>query len=154
MNWLKLVISILLCQSAGIIGSFFTRESITTWYAGLIKPQFNPPNWVFAPVWMILYLIIGISFYLIWNKSNDKNIFIPVILFIIQLVLNSAWTIIFFGLKSPLLAFFEILILWILIILCIFKFYPVSVTASFLLIPYLIWVTYAAVLNYSLWKLN
>jgi len=154
MNWIKLISSIVICQIAGIIGSFFTAKNIPVWYAGLKKPVFNPPNWVFAPVWITLYLLMGVSFYLIWIKSAEKDIKIPVILFIAQLILNSFWTIIFFGLKSPGFALFEILILWILILLCIIEFYPVSVTASLLLIPYILWVTYASILNYSLWRLN
>ncbi|HEY5536410.1 MAG TPA: TspO/MBR family protein [Ignavibacteria bacterium] len=154
MNWIKLISSIVICQIVGIIGSFFTAKNIPVWYAGLKKPVFNPPNWVFAPVWITLYLLMGVSFYLIWIKSAEKDIKIPVILFIAQLILNSFWTIIFFGLKSPGFALFEILILWILILLCIIEFYPVSVTASLLLIPYILWVTYASILNYSLWRLN
>lgn len=154
MNWLKLFISIIICQIAGIIGSLFTSKSISTWYAFLNKPSFNPPNWIFAPVWIFLYILMGISFYLIWVKEDVKNFGFLLSLFIFQLVLNSFWTIIFFGLQSPLYAFIEIMVLWVSILLCIIFFFPVSKTSFALLIPYIIWVSFAAILNYSIWKMN
>jgi translocator protein len=150
----KFVISIVMCQLAGVIGSLFTASSIPTWYATLIKPSFNPPNRIFAPVWIFLYILMGISFYLIWIKKDLPNFGLLLSLFIFQLVLNSFWTIIFFGLKSPLFAFVEIIVLWITILMCIILFYKVSKISSVLLIPYLLWVTFAAVLNFAIWKLN
>jgi translocator protein len=143
-----------MCQVAGIIGSLFTVKSITTWYTALNKPSFNPPNWIFGPVWITLYILMGISFYLIWIKSDVPNFGLLFSLFLFQLVLNSFWTIIFFGLKSPLFAFIEIIILWIAILCCIIFFYQVSKISSVLLIPYILWVTLAAVLNFAIWKLN
>ncbi len=154
MNWFKLIISIVVCQFAGIIGTIFTRKNITIWFSNLNKPEFNPPDWVFAPVWITLYFLMGISFYLIWNNVNNPATKTAIIIFIFQLVLNSLWTIIFFGLKSPGIAFLEIIVLWIFILICIIQFYPISITASVLLIPYLIWVSFASILNYSIWKLN
>jgi len=154
MNWIKLIISIVGCQFAGIIGSFFTRKSIPVWFSNLKKPEFNPPDWIFGPVWITLYLLMGISFYLIWKNEDNPSIKTAVVVFIFQLVLNSLWTIIFFGLKSFGIAFLEIIVLWIFILICIIQFYPISVTASVLLIPYLIWVSFASILNYSIWKLN
>jgi len=153
-NWIKLIVSLIICQLAGVIGSLFTASSIPTWYAALNKPSFNPPNWIFAPVWIFLYILMGISFYLIWRKSDIPNFGLLMSVFIFQLVLNAFWTIIFFGLKSPLYAFIEIVVLWVSILYCIITFYRVSKTASVLLIPYLLWVSFAAVLNFSLWKLN
>jgi translocator protein len=143
-----------MCQLAGIIGSLFTTSSIPTWYATLIKPSFNPPNWIFAPVWIFLYLLMGISFYLIWIKSNNPNFSFLMSVFLLQLVLNAFWSIIFFGLKSPLFAFVEIIVLWLTILICIILFFRISKISSYLLIPYLLWVSFAAVLNFAIWKLN
>lgn len=153
-NWVKFVISILMCQLAGIIGSLFTSSSIPTWYATLNKPSFNPPNWIFAPVWISLYVMMGISFYLIWRKSGIPNFGFLMSVFIFQLVLNAFWSIIFFGLKSPGFAFLEIIFLWLAILMCVIYFFKVSKISSFLLIPYLLWVGFASVLNYFLWQLN
>ena len=151
-KWIKLIVSILICQIAGIIGSIFTTPSITTWYADLQQPAFSPPNWVFGPVWITLYTLIGISLYLVWNKK--KNIKIPLTLFFIQLILNSIWSIIFFGLQNPFYALIEIIILWITILLTIINFYKVSKKAGLLLLPYIIWVSVATILNYYIWILN
>lgn len=153
-KWLKLITSLLICQLAGIIGSLFTTPNIPTWYATLNKPVFNPPNWIFAPVWLSLYVLMGISFYFIWAKSDVPNFGFLFSLFLFQLVLNAFWSIIFFGLKSPLYAFVEILFLWLSILLCIIFFYRVSKTASVLLIPYILWVSFAAVLNFGIFVLN
>jgi tryptophan-rich sensory protein len=153
-EWFKLVVSIVMCQLAGIVGSLFTVKSIPTWYAALNKPSFNPPNRIFGPVWIFLYILMGISFYLIWINSDSGNFGLLLSLFIFQLVLNSFWTIIFFGLKSPGFAFVEIVVLWVAILVCIILFFQVSKISSFLLIPYLLWVTFAAILNFAIWKLN
>ncbi len=153
-KWLKLITSLLICQLAGIIGSLFTTPNIPTWYATLNKPVFNPPNWIFAPVWLSLYVLMGISFYFIWTKSDVPNFGFLFSLFLFQLVLNAFWSIIFFGFKSPLYAFVEILFLWLSILLCIIFLYRVSKTASVLLIPYILWVTFAAVLNFGIFVLN
>jgi translocator protein len=152
-NYFKLISSIVICQFAGILGSFFTVSSISTWYVTLNKPFFNPPNWIFGPVWITLYLLMGISLYLIWhNNTNDSK---PAwVVFFIQLGLNALWSLLFFGLKSPLLAFIEITFLWLFIVLTILFFYPHSKTASYLLIPYLLWVSFASVLNFSIFYLN
>jgi benzodiazapine receptor len=155
MDILKLVASIIICQFAGFIGSIFTRASIPTWYAGLTKPSFNPPNWVFAPVWTLLFLLMGISAYLVWQQGlENKDVRVSLLIFGIQLVLNVLWTFLFFGQRSPLYAFVEIIILWIAIALTIFFFLQISRTAGLLLLPYLLWVTFAAVLNFSILKLN
>ncbi|MDW8114658.1 MAG: TspO/MBR family protein, partial [candidate division WOR-3 bacterium] len=113
---LKLLISILICQGAGILGSIFTTPSIPTWYRQLIKPPFTPPNWLFAPAWTLLFLLMGISLYLVWEKGlKDKEVKKALLIFLIQLVLNILWSFIFFTLKSLLFAFIEIVILWIAI---------------------------------------
>ena len=152
---LKLVISLAFCQLAGFIGSLFTTPSIPTWYAALNKPAFNPPNSIFGPVWTTLFLLMGISAYLIWRKGvHDKNVKIALLIFIVQLLLNVTWSFLFFGLHSPSSAFFEIIILWLAILVTVFSFMKISKPAGILLLPYLLWVSFASVLNFSLWKLN
>lgn len=154
-NFLKLVLSILICQLAGITGALFTAGSVSGWYATLIKPSFNPPDSVFAPVWTVLYLLMGISMFLIWKEGlRNKEVRNAFILFIVQLVFNTLWTIIFFGAQSVTGGFIVILILWILILICIFRFLRISKTAGMLLIPYFLWVAFAAVLNCYIMILN
>jgi benzodiazapine receptor len=153
-NWLRLLASIIVCQAAGAIGSVFTVPSIPTWYASLVKPSFNPPSWVFGPVWTFLYLLMGISLYLVWEKIGKKGVKEALGVFGLQLLANAAWSIIFFGLKDISSALVEILILAALIIITIYKFYRVDRRAAYLLAPYLLWVTFASFLNLSLWSLN
>lgn len=147
-SWPKLVISIILAQSAGFLGSFFTISAIPTWYALLNKPLFSPPNWIFGPVWIILYTLIGISLYKIWIKKGDLK------LFAFHLFLNAIWSPVFFGLKNLGLAFLIIVIMDISLILIIKKFMRINKIAGYILIPYLIWISFASILNLSLWKLN
>jgi tryptophan-rich sensory protein len=153
-NIVKLIVSIVIAQLAGIIGSLFTITSSNSWYANLIKPSFNPPNWIFGPVWTLLYLLMGVSLYLIWVSKNSRNRKIGLYLFFTQLVLNSLWSILFFGLQNPLFAFIEIIILWLAILLTIIYFYKVNKKAAYLLIPYILWVTFATILNFSIFILN
>ncbi len=149
----KLLVSIGVSLGAGAIGSFFTISSIPTWYVTLNKPIFSPPNWIFAPVWTTLYILMGISLYLVWiSKSKLKQRGTTV--FFIQLGLNVFWSLIFFGLKNPPAAFFEIIALWIAILLTIKTFYKISKLAGNLLIPYILWVTFAAALNAMIVLLN
>ena len=151
----KLISSILICQLAGIIGSVFTSSSVSTWYAALQKPSFNPPNWVFSPVWITLFVLMGISLYLIWDKGiKSKYSKIAVIIFGAQLVLNILWSVLFFGLRSPLSAFIEIIFLWTAILVTIIYFFKISKPAAYLLIPYILWVSFAVILNYSILILN
>jgi len=152
---LKLVISLLICQLAGIIGSFFTRPSIPTWYATLGKPLFTPPNWLFAPVWVALFAMMGVSLFLVVRK-NLKNAQVKLALgiFGVQLILNIVWSMVFFGLRSPLAGFIEIIVLWIAILLTIIYFSKLSRAAGLLLIPYFLWVSFAAILNFSIWRIN
>lgn len=150
-----LAASIIICLMAGFIGSVFTIDSIQTWYPGIEKPFFNPPNWVFGPVWTTLFVLMGISLYLVWSrgiKTNDAKIALT--LFSAQLALNVLWSIIFFSMKSPLYAFIEIIILWTAILFTIINFYKISKTAGYLLVPYIMWVSFAAVLNLSIVLLN
>jgi benzodiazapine receptor len=152
---MKLAISIIICLAAGFIGSIFTNRSIPIWYESLKKPSFNPPGWLFGPVWTALFILMGISLFLIWQKGlNYNGVKIALIVFGIQLILNILWSILFFGLRAPLAAFIEIIILWILILMTILIFYPISKTAALLLLPYILWVSFASILNFSLWRLN
>ncbi len=148
-----LIFTVLLSEGAGILGSFFTFSSIPTWYTTLVKPSFSPPNFVFGPVWTALYALMGISLYLVWtSKAKSKQYAIK--LFFIQLGLNTFWSIIFFGLKNPGLAFIEIIALWVAILLTIKAFQKISKKASYLLYPYFAWVSFATILNFSIWALN
>jgi translocator protein len=149
-----LMLFLLICQLPGLIGSYFTVSAIPVWYAGLNKPWFNPPNYLFGPVWFMLYVMMGVSFFMIWNTAAEFQKKTAVIIFSIQLVLNALWSIIFFGMKNPGLAFFEIVVLWLFILLSIITFHPLSKKASYILIPYLLWVSYASVLNFAIWRLN
>jgi tryptophan-rich sensory protein len=155
MKWSKLILSIIISQLAGLIGAFFTTPSIHTWYATLVKPSFNPPNWVFGPVWTILYTLIGISLYLVIKDGiGSKEKKFALIVFSIHLILNSLWSILFFGMKNPFLAFIEILILWGLIFYTMLLFKRIDQKTVYLLTPYLLWVSFAAILNFSIWRLN
>ena len=150
-----LILAVLICQGMGLIGSLFTTPAITSWYAGLIKPSFNPPNWIFAPAWILLYTLMGIAAFLIWNRRNGKKkIKTALVLFSVQLVLNSLWSIIFFGLHLPQYAFLEILVLWFFILLTLLSFYKISKPAGLLLLPYILWVSFATILNLSIMILN
>ena len=152
---LKLVVSILLCQLAGVIGGLFTASSVNTWYATLNKPSFNPPNWLFSPVWITLYFLMGIALFLVWRKRRQaENVKIAVYLFGVQLILNILWSLLFFGLKMPLLALIEIIILWGFILITLQKFKKISKLAGYLFVPYLLWVSFAVALNFFLWSLN
>lgn len=150
-----LILFVLVSEFAGIIGSLFTFSSIPTWYASLVKPAFSPPNYIFGPVWTILYFLMGIAAYLVWQKqTKNKKVKYALKLFFIQLALNALWSIIFFGLKNPSLAFAEIFVLWYLILQTTKAFYKISPLAGKLFIPYLAWVTFAAILNLSIATLN
>ncbi len=152
---LKLVVSIIICLLAGFLGSIFTAPSIPGWYVTLIKPSFTPPNWVFAPVWTGLYVLMGISAFLVWRKGLDNRLVNSGLrVFILQLILNTLWSFLFFGLRSPLLGFLEIILLWICILLTILSFFRVSKAAAILLLPYILWTSFAAIFNFSLWRLN
>lgn len=151
-SWKKLGLSILLTQGAGGIGAIATTPKIASWYSSLIKPTFSPPNWLFGPVWTILFLMMGVAFYLVWTK--EKRHVLPMVIFGTQLVLNVLWSFLFFGAESPGLAFVEIIALWIAIAATILAFEKVSKTAAWLLVPYLFWVSFASVLNAAIFQLN
>ncbi|MEP7318210.1 MAG: TspO/MBR family protein [Panacibacter sp.] len=151
---MKLFLSLAITLTVGGIAGFATATAIDTWYIYLNKPSFNPPNSLFAPVWTILYILMGIALFLVWKlpKSNLRNRAITI--FFVQLVLNFLWSFIFFNMHQVGWALIDILLLWIAIILTMFAFAPLSKTAFWLLSPYLLWVSFASVLNYSIWHLN
>jgi len=177
-NLFKLVVSITICELAAAIGADFTGSAIDSWYKALNKPFFNPPDWLFGPVWTIIFVLMGVSLYLVWikkwepkNKINFKgkkpwnslsekflsgswqkaNI---ILIFSTQLVLNILWSVVFFGMHYTGLAFFELLMLWFAVIFTIINFYRVSRAAALLLLPYILWVSFAGILNYFIWILN
>ncbi len=153
--WIKLTVSIGVSLLAGAIGSIFTTSSIGDWYAYLQKPELSPPNWLFGPVWITLYILMGIAAALVWQKElRDNQVKRALSIFILQLVLNTLWSIIFFGLKNPGLALIEIIIMWLTILWTIISFYKVSRPAAYLLLPYILWVSFATYLNYAIWRLN
>ena len=149
---LKIAFFIVFCEVAGLIGSIFTTPSVSTWYASLNKPAFSPPNWIFGPVWSFLFLLMGISLYLLWEKKVKAKT--ALILFGMQLVLNIFWSVIFFGLKNPTLALIEIIFLWIFILLTTLYSLKTSKLAAKLFIPYLLWVSFASFLNLQIVLLN
>ena len=151
----NLLLCIIICEVAGIAGSVFTIPSIPVWYASLQKPGFSPPNWIFAPVWTALFALMGISLYLVVKQGLGKReVRTAVFVFAVQLALNAIWSFLFFGLQNPYLGLVEIAILWVAILLTTTKFYPIDRRASYLLVPYILWVTFAAFLNCSIWMLN
>lgn len=153
--FLKLILAIAFSELAGILGSFFTIPAISGWYQELIKPEFSPPNSVFAPVWTILFLMMGIASFLVWQKGfNKKNVKVALIVFLGQLALNIFWSIVFFGWRNPGGAFIEIVFLWLAIAATIFYFARVSRASAWLLLPYIIWVSFAGYLNFQIWMLN
>ncbi len=150
----KLLASLLLPFIAAVIGSLFTFSAIPSWYQTLHKPIFTPPNGIFGPVWTILYILMGISFFLVWQSKNKKNKLPAYYLFFIQLILNALWSIIFFGLHALFSSVICILALWMFIFLTILFFYKFSKTASVLLIPYICWVSFASLLTFFIYSLN
>ncbi len=152
MNITKLIISVAIPLIAGFIGSIFTSSKIPSWYATLNKPAFNPPNWIFGPVWTTLFVLMGIALYLVWTSGKTSNA--ALWFFGIQLGLNVLWSIFFFGMQSPLIAFVDIIILWFAILATIISFYSISTTASYLLVPYILWVSFATILNWKIMIMN
>ena len=148
--WLALVGFIVLCEAAGLAGTAFTMSAIPEWYAFLAKPEFSPPNWLFGPVWTLLYFMMGVAAWLVWRRAGA----VALKVFWLQLALNALWTPLFFGLRSPLLGFVCIAALWLAIVWTIAVFWRVSRPAAVLLLPYLAWVSFASILNLSIYMLN
>jgi len=154
-KFIKLICSVSVCLLTGFMGSFVSIDSVRTWYADLSRPSFTPPDWTFGVVWPILYVMMGISAFLIWNKGLDKKrVKAALGLFVLQLVLNGLWTPIFFGLHMIAIALVEIVLLWVAILLTIIAFWRISKLSTIFLFPYILWVSFAVVLNAALWYLN
>lgn len=154
-NIIKFLFAMAISGLVLAIGSVFTSSSVDVWYSSIVKPSLNPPAWVFGPVWTTLYILMGIASFLVWKKGwNRKDVKIALSIFVVQLVLNALWSIIFFGLRSPGGAFIEIIFLWLSILATIISFAKISKVAFWLLIPYIIWVSFASYLNYSIYVLN
>ena len=152
--WLGLIVLLVVCFAAAGIGGAVTTPKIATWYAALAKPSWNPPNWIFGPVWSVLYLCMAIAAWLVWRQGGLAGAATPLALFAVQLVLNLAWSWLFFGFENPGLAFVDIILLWAAIAATMVAFWFRSAIAGILFVPYLAWVSFAAVLNFVVWRLN
>jgi tryptophan-rich sensory protein len=153
-KYLILGISIILPLAIGFTSGLVTSENIPTWFASLKKPWFNPPNWIFAPVWTTLYILMGISSYIIFIKENSLSRFRSLYAYLVQLVLNFFWSIIFFGMHRPDFSLIEIVVLWFSILITILNFGKLSKMAAWLMVPYITWVTFATILNFHFVILN
>lgn len=153
MRLLPLIISILIAQVAGVIGSFFTVASVGDWYADLVLPSVAPPSWLFAPVWVTLYTLMGIAAYLVWQRRSVGGRR-ALTVYGVQLVFNAMWSAIFFGLRNPGMAFAEIILLLLLIVFTTIVFWRIDHRAGWLFMPYLVWVGFASYLNFAIWVLN
>lgn len=154
-NSLKLILSILLPLAIGALSGFFTVTGVGSWYQTIQKPSWNPPNWIFGPVWTSLYILMGIALYLVWKSDAAPALKrMAILLFSVQLVLNFFWSLIFFNQHAIGWALVEIIILWLAILVTIFVFARISNAAAWLLVPYISWVSFASILTYTIWKLN
>lgn len=157
MNKITRILAVVVtCLAIGYFSGIVTRSSVDTWYPTLVKPSFNPPNWVFAPAWSLLYLLMGVAAGLVWDRIEYEKEAVKkaLVFFAIQLALNALWSYLFFGLMNPLLALLEVFVLWLMIYETLLKFIKINKVAGYLLVPYLLWVSYATVLNASIWWLN
>ena len=149
-----LVVSIVICFAAAGLGSLATTPNLPDWYADLAKPSWNPPSWIFGPVWTVLYLMMAVAAWLVWRQGGFARQRLPLSLFVVQLGLNTLWSVLFFGMQNPGAAVIDILLLWTAILLTLIAFWQRSRWAGTLLIPYLVWVSFATALNVSIWQLN
>lgn len=153
-KWMSWIVFVATSFGAAAVGAFFTNSSVKTWYPGLLKPAGTPPSWVFGPIWSVLYLLMATAAWLVWQERQIHNVWLPLGLFFGQLVVNVAWSGIFFGLRRPGLALLNIVILLLTIVLTAISFSEYSRSAFWLMLPYLIWVAYASYLNLGIWRLN
>jgi len=152
--WPSLVVFIAICLVVQLAGGILTGTSVDTWYPTLEKPKWNPPGWVFGPVWTVLYVSMAFAGWLIWRQRSLRNVRPALVLFGIQLSLNLVWSVLFFGMRNPMLAFYDIILLWVAILLTTIAFWRLRPKAGLLLLPYLAWVGFAALLNFSIWRMN
>jgi tryptophan-rich sensory protein len=148
---LSLSVFVLACTATATSGAFFRPDA---WYRQLAKPSWQPPDWLFAPAWLVLYATIAFAGWLIWQQWGVEGVGLALTIYAVQLVLNALWSAIFFGLRRPDLAFLEVVCLWLSVVATIAAFYPIDKTAAYILIPYLCWVSFAAALNFRVWRLN
>lgn len=153
-RWIGLVVFIVVCIGAGALGAIATTPEIEGWYRTIEKPSWNPPDWIFGPVWTTLYVLMAIAAWLVWRPAGFRPAATPLTLFAVQLALNTAWSLIFFGLHQPGWAFAEIVVLWLAIAATTATFFRSSLIAALLMLPYLAWVSFATVLNFTIWRLN
>lgn len=154
-NWIKLIIALALPQIVGLSGALLTNTGDSSWFQQIEKPSWNPPSWLFAPVWTTLYILMGIALYIVWKSGAPDRLKKPAItLWAVQLVLNFFWTLIFFGAEEPGWALVEIIALWVAILLTIFAFARISKLSAWLLVPYIAWVSFASILTATIWQLN
>ena len=155
-KYTKITIFVATCLGIGYISGIATQSGVNTWFITVQKPSFNPPNWVFAPVWSFLYILMGIAAGLVWSRIDydSEAVRKALLFFAVQLALNALWSVLFFGLHNPLLAMVEIILLWLIIYETYIKFAKIDKIAGYLFIPYLLWVSFATVLNASIWWLN
>lgn len=149
-----LVFWLSLCLGVSWAGSLLTRPAIPGWYAGLAKPGWTPPDWVFAPVWISLYILMAVAAWLVWEQRRTSPVALPLVVFLLQLTLNIVWSALFFHFRLPGVAMLEIIVLWFIILFTLILFWRVKPLAGWLLAPYLLWVAYAAALNITIWRLN
>ena len=152
--WIGLIVSFGLCFAAAGIGGIATSRSVGTWYQGLAKPSWNPPGWVFGPVWTVLYAMMAVAAWLVWRDKGLAGARLPLALFAVQLALNALWSWLFFGFRMPGVAFAELVALCLAIVATVAAFWRTVPVAAWLMVPYLAWCTFAAVLNFALWRLN
>jgi translocator protein len=153
-SWFSLVPFVVACFLTAGLGSWLTSFSVKTWYPQLRRPEWTPPDWIFAPVWTVLYLMMAVSAWLVWSTSDWSSARFPLTLFAIQLMLTAAWSFVFFGLRQIGPAFGEILLLWMMVIATAVAFLHLSLLAAWLLIPYVAWVAFASYLNFRIWQMN
>lgn len=153
-DWLALPVFIAVSLMVAGIGSAITMPALDGWYDTLQKPAWTPPNWLFAQVWIVLYVIMAIAAWMVWRERRWGGVSLPLTLFAVQLVLNIVWSDFFFAKQAPDIAFVEILFLWVSILGTMLAFWQVRTTAGVLFVPYLVWVTFAAALNFAVWRMN
>lgn len=155
-KYVKITIFVIICLAVGYLSSMVTKSSVETWYPTQQKPSFNPPNWAFPVAWTILFIFMGIAAGIVWDKieTQREEVKKALLFFFIQLALNALWSILFFGLKNPMLALIEIFLLWLMIYETYMKFNKIDKIAGYLFVPYLLWVTFAIILNANIWWLN
>ncbi|MDZ7361490.1 MAG: tryptophan-rich sensory protein [candidate division KSB1 bacterium] len=153
-DWLALTILLALTFTAAFIGGLFTSVSVDGWYQIIDKPAWTPPRWVFGPVWTLLYLGMAVAAWLVWRQRGQTNVTPALTLFFVQLVLNTAWSVFFFGFQNPAAAFVDIVLLWSAILATMIIFWRLNPVSGWLFTPYILWVTFAATLNFAIWRMN